>query len=85
MGLQNNQDVQDPPLIAQQTSKVQDPSVNCRPVRLRKQGWQQTTPYTDPCKPKSAKSATYKFKSDEKVDAVMLADYVAFKEDPTER
>ena len=85
VGLQNSPDVQDPPLMAQQTSKVQDPAVNCRPVRLRKRGWQQTDPYTDPCKPKRAKSAAHKFKPDEKVDAEMLADYIAFKEDPTGR
>ncbi|KAK0581708.1 hypothetical protein LWI29_017024 [Acer saccharum] len=71
--------------MAQQTSKVQDPPVNCRPVRLRKRGWQQTTPYTDPCKPKRAKSASHKFKPDEKVDAEVLADYVAFKEEPNGR
>ncbi|KAK0600434.1 hypothetical protein LWI29_014962 [Acer saccharum] len=85
MGLHNSPDVQDPPLMAQQTSKVQDPPVNCRPVRLWKRGWQQTTSYTDPCKPKRAKLASHKFKPNEKVDAEMLADYVAFKKDPTGR
>ncbi|KAK1577166.1 hypothetical protein Q3G72_019471 [Acer saccharum] len=85
VGIQNSPNVQDPPLMAQQTSKVQDPPVNCRPVRLRKRGWQQTTPYTDPCKPKRAKSASHKFKPDEKVDAEVLADYVAFKEEPNGR
>ncbi|KAK1587870.1 hypothetical protein Q3G72_017695 [Acer saccharum] len=81
VGIQNSPNVQDPPLMAQQTSKVQDPPVNCRPVRLRKRGWQQTTP----CKPKRTKSASHKFKPDEKVDAEMLADYVAFKEEPNGR
>ncbi|KAK0592588.1 hypothetical protein LWI29_021778 [Acer saccharum] len=85
VGIQNSPNVQDPPLMAQQTSKVQDPPVNCRPVRLRKRGWQQTTPYTDPCKPKRAKSASHKFKPDEKVDVEVLADYVAFKEEPNGR
>ncbi|KAK0578292.1 hypothetical protein LWI29_008115 [Acer saccharum] len=85
VGIQNSPNVQDPPLMAQQTSKVQDPPVNCRPVRLWKRGWQQTTPYTDPCKPKRAKSASHKFKPDEKVDAEVLADYVAFKEEPNGR
>ncbi|KAK0595016.1 hypothetical protein LWI29_002583 [Acer saccharum] len=85
VGIQNSPNVQDPPLMAQQTSKVQDPPVNCRPVRLRKRGWQQTTPYTDPCKPKRAKSASHKFKPDEKVDAEVLADYVTFKEEPNGR
>ncbi|KAK1584650.1 hypothetical protein Q3G72_034849 [Acer saccharum] len=83
MGLHNSPDVQDPPLMAQQTSK--DPPMNCRPVRLWKRGWQQTTSYTDPCKPKRAKLASHKFKPNEKVDAEMLADYVAFKKDPTGR
>ncbi|KAK0600753.1 hypothetical protein LWI29_018103 [Acer saccharum] len=85
VGIQNSPNVQDPPLMAQQTSKVQDPPVNCRLVRLRKRGWQQTTPYTDPCKPKRAKSASHKFKPDEKVDAEVLANYVAFKEEPNGR
>ena len=72
-------------LIVSVNCQVQDPPVNCRPVRLRKRGWQQTTPYTDPCKPKRAKSASHKFKPDEKVDAEVLADYVAFKEEPNGR
>ncbi|TXG64074.1 hypothetical protein EZV62_011068 [Acer yangbiense] len=75
----------DPPVGLQNSAEVQDPLVNCIPVRLRKRGWQQTTPYTDPCKPKRAKSASHKFKPDEKVDAEMLADYVAFKEEPNGR
>ncbi|KAK0601379.1 hypothetical protein LWI29_023706 [Acer saccharum] len=82
VGQQNSAEVQDPPAGQQNSAEVQDPPVNCRPVRLRKRGWQQTTPYTDPCKPKRAKSASHKFKPDEKVDAEVLADYVAFKEEP---
>ena len=82
---QHSAEVQDPPVMPQQTPQVQDQAVICRPVRLRKRGWQQTTPYTDPCKPKRAKSAAHKFKPDKKVDAEMLADYIEFKEDPTRR
>ncbi|KAK1576953.1 hypothetical protein Q3G72_017816 [Acer saccharum] len=85
VGLQNSAEVQDPPVGLQNSAEVQDPPVNCRPVRLRKRGWQQTTPYTNPCKPKRAKSASHKFKPDEKVDAEVLADYVAFKEEPNGR
>ncbi|KAK2642787.1 hypothetical protein Ddye_024550 [Dipteronia dyeriana] len=58
-------------------------SMNFRLVRLRKRGWQLTTPYTDPCRPKRARSASHKFKPDEPVDAEMLAEYLKFKEDPT--
>ncbi|KAK1584095.1 hypothetical protein Q3G72_029763 [Acer saccharum] len=96
VGLQNSAEVRDPPVGLQNSAEVQDPPVglqnsaedlpvNCRPVHLRKRGWQQTTPYTDPCKPNRAKSASHKFKPDEKVDAEMLADCVAFKEDPIGR
>ncbi|KAK3177765.1 hypothetical protein Dsin_033217 [Dipteronia sinensis] len=56
-----------------------------RPVRLRKRGWQLTTPYTDPYKPKRARSVAHKFKPNEPVAAEMLAEYVTFKEDPTGR
>ncbi|KAK2658014.1 hypothetical protein Ddye_011066 [Dipteronia dyeriana] len=59
--------------------------MNYRPVRLRKWGWQLTTPYTDPCRPKRARSASHKFKPDEPVDAEILAEYLKFKEDPTRR
>ena len=84
---QPSEELQDRPVMPQQTPQVQDQdaAVICRPVRLRKRGWQQTTPYTDPCKPKRAKSAAHKFKPDKKVDAEMLADYIEFKEDPTRR
>ncbi|KAK2650404.1 hypothetical protein Ddye_017893 [Dipteronia dyeriana] len=55
--------------------------MNYRPVQL----WQLTTPYTDPFRPKRARSASHKFKPDEPVDAKMLAEYLKFKEDPTGR
>ncbi|KAK2640326.1 hypothetical protein Ddye_028121 [Dipteronia dyeriana] len=60
-------------------------SMNFRPVRLRKRGWQLTTPYNDPCRPKRARLTSHKFKPDEPVDAEMLAEYLKFKEDPTGR
>ncbi|KAK2641862.1 hypothetical protein Ddye_023625 [Dipteronia dyeriana] len=96
---QQTVEVQDHPLMADQTPKVQDPqpmsempqdtvgstSMNFRPIRLRKRGWQLTTPYTDPYRPKRARSASHKFKPDEPVDAKMLAEYLKFKEDPTGR
>ncbi|KAK2655890.1 hypothetical protein Ddye_008942 [Dipteronia dyeriana] len=96
---QQTVEVQDHPLMAEQTSKVQDPqpmakkpqdtvgstSMNFRLVRLRKRGWQLTTPYTDPYRPKRARSASHKFKPDEPIDAEMLAEYLKFKEDPTGR
>ncbi|KAK3229279.1 hypothetical protein Dsin_001160 [Dipteronia sinensis] len=96
---QQTPEVQDPPLVAQPTPEVQDPQLIAQkgrdtlastsmeeiPVRLRKRGWQLTTPYTDPCKTKRARSAAHKFKPNEQVAAEMLAEYVTFKEDPTER
>ncbi|KAK3221780.1 hypothetical protein Dsin_008805 [Dipteronia sinensis] len=96
---QQTPEVLDPPLVAQPTPEVQDPqliaqkgqdtlastSMEERPVRLRKRGWQLTTPYTDPYKPKRARSVAHKFKPNEPVAAEMLAEYVTFKEDPTGR
>ncbi|TXG46356.1 hypothetical protein EZV62_028144 [Acer yangbiense] len=78
VGLQNSAEVQDPPVGIQNSPNVQDPP-------LMAQQTSKTTPYTDPCKPKRAKSTSHKFKPDEKVDAEVLADYVAFKEEPNGR
>ncbi|TXG57102.1 hypothetical protein EZV62_018415 [Acer yangbiense] len=91
VGLQNSAEVQDPPVGLQNNAEVQDPPVgiqnspNVQDPPLMAQQTSKTTPYTDPCKPKRAKSASHKFKPDEKVDAEVLADYVAFKEEPNGR
>ncbi|TXG68986.1 hypothetical protein EZV62_003921 [Acer yangbiense] len=91
VGLQNSAEVQDPPVGLQNSAEVQDPPVgiqnspNVQDPPLMAQQTSKTTPYTDPCKPKRAKSASHKFKPDEKVDAEVLADYVAFKEEPNGR